>query len=335
VLTHGAALVWSVQLRRPEALAIIFTGPERVEVRQERLPRPRRGDLVLEARCSLVSTGTERTCLTRDFAPGTHWDAWVTYPFQPGYSFVGVTEAGARMCAPAPHAQRAIVEEQRLIPVPDGISDADASWFALASIAQIGIAAAGIAPGDSVVVLGAGVLGQLVAQLARTAGAGSVTVVARARPRLDVALAHGASHVVAADAAGAREEVLARIGGEGAAVVFDVTGSEPAFADALKLARRFGTVVLLGDPGHPEEQRLAPELLLNGLRVVGAYFEHSDLAGRRRMAEEFFAAVADGSVVVSDLITQRARPQDAPALYASLSEEDPARLGVLFDWSLA
>src|ERR1700730_13883186 len=217
-----AALVWSVQLRRPEALAIIFTGPERVEVRQERLPRPRRGDVVLEARSSLVSTGTERTCLTRDFAPGTHWDAWVTYPFQPGYSFVGVTEEGARMCAHAPHAQRAIVEEQRLIPVPDGISDADASWFALASIAQIGIAAAGIAPGDSVVVLGAGVLGQLVAQLARTAGAGSVTVVARARPRLDVALAHGASHVVAADAAGAREEVLARIGAEGAAVVFDV-----------------------------------------------------------------------------------------------------------------
>jgi threonine dehydrogenase-like Zn-dependent dehydrogenase len=324
-----------VQLRRPESLSVVFTGVGQVEVRSQRLWRPGRGEALLEARCSLVSTGTERTCLERDFAPGSHWDAWVTYPFHPGYSFVGVTGKGARVCTHAPHAQRAIVEQQRLIPVPDGVGDEDASWFALASIAQLGIAAAGIAPGDAVVVLGTGVLGQLVAQLARRAGAGSVIAVGRARPRLDAALAHGASHVVAAGAGAARDEVMALTNGEGAAVVFDVTGSEPVFADALKLARRFGTVVLLGDAGHPSEQRLGPELLLNGLRVVGAHFEHADVAARRRMADEFFAALLDGSVVVGDLITQRVDPREAPALYASLAQPDPARIGVLFDWSLA
>jgi threonine dehydrogenase-like Zn-dependent dehydrogenase len=304
-------------------------------MRQERLSRPHRGEALLEARCSLISTGTERTCLERDFDPGTHWDEWVTYPFHPGYSFVGVIDRGARVCTHAPHAQRAVVPEGLLIPVPDGVSDEDASWFALASIAQLGIAAADIAPSDSVVVLGTGVLGQLVAQLARVAGAASVIVVAGAGPRLDAALAHGASHVIAASAAGARDEVLAQTNGKGAAVVFDVTGSEPVFADALKLARRYGTVVLLGDAGHPAEQRLAPELLLNGLRVVGAHFEHADAAGRQRMAAQFFEALQYGSVVIGDLITQRARPQDAPALYASLAQEDRARIGVLFDWSLA
>jgi threonine dehydrogenase-like Zn-dependent dehydrogenase len=302
-------------------------------VRRERLPRRRKGEVLLDARCSLVSSGTERRCLERDFAPGTHWDSWVTYPFRPGYSFVGVTAEGARMCAHAPHAQRVVVEERRLIPVPDGITDEEASWFALASIAQIGIAAAGIAPGDAVVVIGAGVLSQLLAQLVWAAGAGSVIVVARARPRLDAAVAHGATCGVAVDAAQARDEVLARTNGEGAAVVFDVTGSEPVFADALRLARRHGTIVLLGDAGHPTEQRLGPELLLAGLRVVGAHFEHADTADRRRMADEFFGAVQDRSVVVDDLITDRARPQDAPALYSSLAGQDPARLGLLFDWS--
>ncbi len=324
-----------MQIRRPESLSVVFTGPGRVEVRQERLPRPGKGEALLEARCSLVSTGTERTCLERDFDPGTHWDAWVTYPFRPGYSFVGTTDQGERVCAHAPHAQRVIVEERRLTPVPDGVTDEDASWFALASIAQIGIAAAGISPGDSVVVLGTGVLGQLVAQLARVAGAGDVIVVGRAQPRLDAALTHGASHAIAAEVAAARDEVLARTSSEGAAIVFDVTGSEPVFADALKLARRHGTVVLLGDAGHPAEQHLGPELLVNGLRVVGAHFEHADAAGHLRMAEEFFAAVLDGSVVVGDLITQRVSPRDAPALYASLSERDRARIGVLFDWGLA
>lgn len=323
-----------MRLRRPESWGIVFTGIGQVDVRAERLPRQRRDERQLDARCSLVSTGTERRCLRRDFAPGTHWDSWVTYPFRPGYSFVGVTAEGARMCAHTPHAQRAVVEEQRLIPVPEGISDEEASWFALASIAQIGLAAADIEPGDPVVVIGAGVLGQLTAQLARAAGAGSVIVVARSQPRLDVAIAHGATHGVAAEAARARDEVLSLTNGEGAAVVFDVTGSEPVFADALKLARRKGTVVLLGDAGYPAEQRLGPELLLAGLRVVGAHFEHASTAERRKMADEFFAAIRDGSVVVHDLITSRARPQDAPALYASLPDEDPARLGVLFDWSL-
>lgn len=317
-----------------KSLAITFTGPGQVEVRRERLRRPNSAEVLLDARCSLVSTGTERRCLERDFAPDTHWDSWVTYPFRPGYSFVGVTEEGARMCAYAPHAQRAVVEKQQLIPVPDGVTDEDASWFALASIAQIGLAAAAMAPGDSVAILGAGVLGQLVAQLARAAGAGTVIVVARSRPRLDAAVAHGATYAVATDAARARDEVLARTDGEGAAVVFDVTGSEPVFADALRLARRHGTVVLLGDAGDPGEQRLGPELLLAGLRVVGAHSTHADTAERRRMADEFFAFVQDGTVVVRDLITSRVSPQDAPALYASLADADPARLGVLFDWSL-
>ena len=323
-----------VRLQRPDTVAITFTGPGQVEVRRERLPRPRNGELLLDGRCSLVSTGTERRCLARDFAPGTHWDSWVTYPFRPGYSFVGVTEEGARMCAHAPHCQRAVIGRQSLIPVPDGITDAEASWFALASVAQIAVAAVDIAPGDAVVVIGAGVLGQLVAQFARAAGAGSVLVVARSRPRLAAAVAHGATYGVAADAARARNDVLARTNGEGAAVVFDVTGSELVFADALRLARPHGTVVLVGDVGHPSEQRLGPELLLAGLRVAGAHFEHAGTAGRLRMAAEFFAAVQDGSVDVHDLITNRAHPKDAAVVYASLSDEDSARLGVLFDWSL-
>ncbi len=323
-----------MRLQRPQALTITFTGPGQVEVRRERLWRPGNAEVLLDARCSLVSTGTERRCLDGDFAAGTHWESWVTYPFRPGYSFVGVTEDGTRMCAHAPHAQRAIVGDHQLIPVADGVTDEEASWFALASIAQIGLAAAEIAPGDAVAVIGAGVLGQLVAQLARTAGAGAVVVVARSQPRLEAAVAHGATHAVAADAAEARDAVLAHTNGEGAAVVYDVTGSERVFADALKLARPHGTVVLLGDAGHPSEQRLGPELLFAGLHVVGAHFVHADMADYRRMADEFFAAVRDGSLVVRDLISTRVRPQDAPALYASLADEDPSRLGVLFDWSL-
>lgn len=281
----------------------------------------------------MVSTGTERRCHERDFAPGSHWDSWITYPFRPGYSFVGVSAEGARMCAAAPHAQRVVVPRDQVIPVPPGVTDEEASWFAVAAIAQVGVAAAGICTGDTVAVVGAGVIGQIVAQLAHAAGAASVIMVARSQARVDTAVAHGATHGLAADAADARDELLALTNGEGAAIVFDVTGSEPVFTHALRLARRHGTVVLLGDAGHPAGQRLGPELLLHSLRVVGAYATDEDMTDRRR-ADEFFGAVLDGSVVVRDLITDRVHPQDAPALYGSLANPDPARLGILFDWSL-
>lgn len=289
------------------------------------------GQVLLEARCSLVSTGTERRCFERDFAEGTHWDLWVKYPFRPGYSFVGVTPEGVRVCADAPHAQRAIVAKKDLLPVPDDVSDEDASWFALAAIAQHGLAQSGLEPGDTVVVVGAGVLGQLVAQLARAAGAGEVIVVARSRLRLDVAAGHGAK-VVTASASDSSDAILSLTDGEGAAIVFDVTGTESVLADAMKLSRRGGTVVLLGDVGDPGGQRIGSELLLADLHVVGAHIANVSTSERRRMAEEFFAAVGDGRLVVSDLITTRVRPEDAATMYASLGNGDPARLGVLFDW---
>jgi threonine dehydrogenase-like Zn-dependent dehydrogenase len=321
-----------LRLRGVDSEAVVFPGPGRAELAKERLPRPRRGETVLEARCSLVSTGTERRCFTHDFAPGTHWDDWVRYPFRPGYSFVGVAEGGGRACAEAPHASHAVVAAESLFPIPDPVGDEEASWFALAAIAQHGLSRSGLTAGDTAVVIGAGVLGQLVAQLARLAGA-EVIVLARSRPRLDVAVAHGATHVVAADAATAREQVLALTGGEGAAVVFEVTGSGPVFADALKLARRGGTVVLLGDAGDPTEQRLGPELLTADLRVVGAHIANVGAADRQRMAAEFFAAVAARELAVADLVTSRVRPENVPALYAALGEDDPNRLGVLIEWS--
>ena len=192
--------------------------------------------------------------------------------------------------------------------MPDDVSDEDASWFALAAIAQHGLAQSRLEPGDTVAVVGAGVLGQLVAQLARAAGAGEVIVIARSRPRLDAAAGHGAT-AVAASAAEASDAVLSRTNGEGASIVFDVTGNEAVLADAMKLARRGGTIVLLGDVGDPGGQRLGPELLLADLHVVGAHIANVSTSERRRMAEEFFAAVGDGRVVVGDLITQPGPPR--------------------------
>src|SRR5512133_1658843 len=69
--------------------SIVFTGHNELSVIEESLPEPGEGQVLVQTTRSLISTGTELICLGRNFSPGTHWDAWVKYPFRTGYLNAG------------------------------------------------------------------------------------------------------------------------------------------------------------------------------------------------------------------------------------------------------
>jgi 2-desacetyl-2-hydroxyethyl bacteriochlorophyllide A dehydrogenase len=333
-----------------DSLNIVFTGQDRVEVRREPVAAPGPRQVVVEARCSLISTGTELICLGRRFAPGTHWDAWVRYPFSPGYSSVGRVLAageevrelrpGDRVAVRAPHRQRYVTEAARALKVPDGVGDEAATWFGLASIVQNGVRRAEHRLGDAVVVVGLGLLGQLVVQYARLSGAREVIAIDTAAPRLEMAAAHGATRTLNLPVGEAAEAVAALTEGHGADVVYDVTGHEAVFGPALALVRRFGTLLLLGDTGTPGEQRLTSDVVTRGLRVVGAHdgnpppqaTDHTPWS-HAAMQRLFFTYVERGQMRVDDLITHRYAPAEAPAAYAALAADRSGAMGVLFDWA--
>ena len=60
---------------------IVFSGKDQVEFVKEPVRDPGSGEVLLRARKTLISTGTESICLSRLFEPGSHWHRWVTYPF--------------------------------------------------------------------------------------------------------------------------------------------------------------------------------------------------------------------------------------------------------------
>jgi threonine dehydrogenase-like Zn-dependent dehydrogenase len=112
----------------------------------------------------------------------------------------------------------------------------------------------GVGLGDTVVVLGSGQRGLCAAVAAKAAGAGSIIVsdLAKARAKLDLALEFGADHVVTADTEDIVERVREITGSQMADVVVDVAaGSTQTPLDALRLARRGGTVVLAGSKPDP------------------------------------------------------------------------------------
>ena len=76
-----------------DSLDILFLAKDTVDVQQQPVPAVQPGEILVRLQRSLISTGTECICLQRNFAPGSHWDTWVKYPFRPGYSAVVVVEA--------------------------------------------------------------------------------------------------------------------------------------------------------------------------------------------------------------------------------------------------
>jgi len=333
-----------------ESLNIIFRDQNQVEVQRGPVPEPKAGQLLVEARCSLISTGTELISLQRLFAPGTHWDQWIKYPVTPGYSMVGTVAAvgegvegfqpGERVAVRSGHRQYAVADASRAVKVPEHVSDEEAAWFYISCIVQNAVRRAAHELGDTVVVIGLGLLGQLVVQYMRLVGAREIIAIDLAPFRLELARAHGTTHVLPMSAAEAYAAVSALTDGRLADVVYDVTGHAPVFAAALPLARRLGKVILLGDTGTPSEQRLTSDVIRDGLHIIGAHASNPPTVStdhaywtHEHMARLFFTYLARGDMRVRDLITHRYLPTEAPAAYEMLRTDRSHALGVVFTWS--
>jgi threonine dehydrogenase-like Zn-dependent dehydrogenase len=305
--------------------------------------------VLIESRRTLISTGTELTCLGRRFEPGSHWDQWVKYPFYTGYSNAGVVvktgstvtrfKPGDRVASRAGHRRFVVAREAELVATPEGVSDDEAVWFGIACIVQNGIRRAEHTLGDNVVVIGLGLLGQLAVQFARLSGAREIIAIDTAPRRLEFARAHGATVLLQKSAADVRADILAATGGRLADVVYDITGHPAVLAPALTLARDLGKVVLLGDAGSPAQQHITGDLISRGLRLIGAHDNNPPKTAndhawwtRNHMADLFMTYLARRQMRVDDMITHRFKPSDAPAAYARLTEDRATAMAVVFEW---
>lgn len=142
-------------------------------------------------------------------------------------------------------AERIRVDHRRVRATPEGLDDNDAALAEPAAVAAHGIARSGVGIGDLVVVIGAGPIGLITAELARIAGASRVVAIDpnEARRELACDLGSDAAYGSAADVG----PWLERHGhGLGADVVFDCVGADAVLTDAVDLARHGGTVVAVG-----------------------------------------------------------------------------------------
>lgn len=215
-------------------------------------------------------------------------------------------------------AEYVLVPAAQAVALPAGLDPLHGAFCEPVSCCLHAIDVARIAPGASVVILGGGVIGLLMVELARLAGAGTVVLSTRQAPRRALALELGAHHAVdaGADPVGTIRALLPG----GADVVFECAGVGETVRQSVAMARRGGTVVLFGVVPEGEEVLLAPfELLTKELRLESAWLNPLT---HGRAAE----LVAVGALSLDRLITRTIRLDEVPAAIAGAPQAGEIKL---------
>jgi 2-desacetyl-2-hydroxyethyl bacteriochlorophyllide A dehydrogenase len=315
----------------------------RVELLPFEPPAPQAGEVLVQTTTTLISPGTERAFLLA--LPNTTF----TYPLYPGYSNVGQVIAlgagvdgfrvGDRVATPAAHASHVVVKAARCVPVPPSLPDDSAVFFNLIAIAMQGVHKARIELGESVVIIGAGIIGLLAAQLARLAGGVPVISIDTDAGRRTLAERCGADMTFNADDH-LLDALRQYLDADGANVVIEVTGAAAPILTAFQIARTRGRVVLLGSArGDVEQVNFYRDVHRKGLTIIGAHEitrpAHESFAGWwTQIAEQRTALnlLTLDRFSVAPLVSHRFSWREFPRAYDLLAAWDSQVLGMMIDW---
>ena len=150
-------------------------------------------------------------------------------------------------------AEYSLVEDYNAIPMPDDLSTAHAALIEPTAVTVYATHRGGVKPGDSVLVAGAGPIGQLQVMAARAAGATRIFLVDLNDNRLEMArrLVDGLITLNPGSTDVLREVRAHTAGGVGVDVAFECVGAEAPLGLCLEAVRRQGVVVQVGMQGKP------------------------------------------------------------------------------------
>jgi predicted dehydrogenase/threonine dehydrogenase-like Zn-dependent dehydrogenase len=351
-------------------------------------PALRPNGVVAETRCSVISPGTEhsltdlarksllgkalarpdlvRQVLDKARAEGVLQTIDVSRqrldtPIPLGYSVVGtVLEAGENVQIPvgqriagtgagyANHAELNYLPRTLCVPVPDAVADDHAAFAGLGAIALHAVRTCEVTIGETVVVLGVGLLGLLAQQMLRASGARVIALDLDPR-RLALARELGAQHAFASDDPATTSCLRDVTNGRGADAVLIFAAaphSSAPLAQAAEIVAERGRVVAPGfvQLDVPRKPFYEKEVVLHVPRAAGpGMYDEGFESGESpypvsqvrwsatRNLEAFLAMVGDGSLQIDPLITHRIRFEEIVPFYETLASgvDESSTLGVV------
>ena len=343
---------------------ILFTAPGKAELVERPMPEVGSGQVRVRLVRSTISAGTERANVSGHNIVSI-WDppdAPVVWPRQSGYSSSGVIESvgegvstvrpGDRVAVSwSKHAQFVVVPEGQVYRLPDNVSFEDGALAHISTFPMAAIRKCGLELGESAIVMGQGILGQLAVMLLKCAGATPVIAADPIAEKREEALKIGADFAVDPTATDFKEKVLAvcpledkgiytGIHASGVKVAIEVTGVGAGLNSVLDVMAPMGRVALLGctrnsdfsiDYYHKVHGR--------GVALLGAHTwarpatdSSARLFTHRDDARTFLNLLSLGRLVTKGYVKDVRKPSDCGEVYARLAKGGSFSI-TQFDWT--
>ncbi|MBX9927152.1 MAG: zinc-binding alcohol dehydrogenase [Hyphomicrobiaceae bacterium] len=270
--------------QRHVARSLWYVGEGKAELRHEPLPALSPGHARVRTLYSGLSRGTERLVLAGAVPPSEYermraplQAGAFPYPVKYGYCASGIVEQGAAellgrvvFCL-HPHQDLFHAPEAMLIPVPDGIPAKRATLAANMETALNAVWDAGAAPGDRIVIVGAGIVGLMVAAVCTRLPGADVTVADVAPERRTIVEALGARFALLGGGPLATTTPDFNPNGHDADVVFHTSANPAGLAVALSCAGTEATVVEMSWYGNkPVDVPLGGAFHSRRLRLISS-----------------------------------------------------------------
>lgn len=297
-----------------------------------------------------VSAGTERANITasENTAPGENGKLFPRYL---GYNCAGeVVKVGAKVTSVAvgdkvvvywsTHSNYNIVNEEQVVKFDDtkvSFEDAAVSFistFPLAAIRKIKLEI-----GESLMVMGLGILGQLAVKLARVAGACPIIACDPVKERREEALRNGADYAFDPLEKDFAKQVRAVADG-GVKTAIEVTGVGAGLDETLDCMAEFGRVALLGCTRSSDFSiDYYNKVHFPGITLVGAHTharaKQESSHGNYTHNDDIKAVLklcGNGRLTLKDIVKETHEPKDCGAVYTRLVHDKNFPVGVQFDW---
>ena len=212
-------------------------------------------------------------------------------------------------------AEYVVVPELIMYPLPENLSFNEAAMLEAVSVAMHGVKVSQVAGGETVLVIGAGMIGLLIVQAARAAGCARVFCSDVDETRLKLAKQVGADEILHCSGAELLTEIKRLTNGRGVDVALEAVGLNQTVASAIDCARKGGTVTLIGN--------VSPEVTLPLQKVVVKQLKLQGSCASSGEYPEAIELIAAGKIKVKPLITAVASLEEGPRWFDRLHSREP------------
>ena len=261
---------------------------------------------------------------------------------------IGVRDRAACAGGKANHCEIVSVPRNLVAKIPEGVSFEEAGFTTLGAIATHGIRRANIQFGESIVIFGVGLIGQLAVQIAKAAGC-KVVAIDKNSNRVDLAVKLGADLGLVVGKHDLEKEVLCYSRGIGAdaVVICAATLSSEPVNQAMRMVRKRGKVVVVGSVGmnleRPPFYEREADFLISRSYGPGRYDPLYEEKGtdypidyvrwtENRNMQAFLSLLKDKKVNVKPLINAVFSINEAEKAYDLLIRGEKRPLGILLKY---